>query len=98
LAHLKVLDPACGSGNFLYVAIRLLLELEKEVLTYASDHGLSRYPLVSPTQLHGLEINDYAQQLAQVVVWIGYLQWRHFNGYQIARDPVLDPIETIRHA
>ncbi|MBI1914903.1 MAG: class I SAM-dependent DNA methyltransferase [Planctomycetes bacterium] len=97
LAHLKVLDPACGSGNFLYVAIRLLLELEKEVLTYASERGLSRYPLVSPTQLHGLEINDYAQQLAQVVVWIGYLQWRHFNGYQIARDPVLDPIETIRH-
>lgn len=97
LAHVHVLDPACGSGNFLYVAINLLLDLEKEVLTYAGERGYVRYPLVKPTQLHGLEINEYARQLAQVVIWIGYLQWQHFNGYQRSRDPILDPIESIRH-
>ncbi len=41
LAHVRVLDPACGSGNFLYVAIHSLLDLEKEVVTYASGRGLS---------------------------------------------------------
>jgi type II restriction/modification system DNA methylase subunit YeeA len=97
LAHVTVLDPACGSGNFLYVAIHLLLDLEKEVLNYAGDRGVSRIPLVLPTQLLGLEVNAYAQQLAQVVIYIGYLQWRHFNGYSTRRDPILDPFENIRH-
>jgi hypothetical protein len=97
LAHVTVLDPACGSGNFLYVAIHLLLDLEKEVLTYAADHGLGRFPMVRPSQLHGLEINPYAHQLAQIVVWIGFLQWMYFNGFLGPRDPVLDPIENILH-
>ena len=74
LAHVAVLDPACGSGNFLYVAIHMLLDLEKEVIAYAATRGLSLVPQVNPSQLHGLEINPYAQQLAQVVIWIGYLQ------------------------
>ncbi len=74
LAHVTVFDPACGSGNFLYVAINLLLDLEKEVITYAAAHGLSLIPHVRPTQLSGLEVNRFAQQLAQVVIWIGYLQ------------------------
>src|SRR5204863_9489796 len=98
LDHVTVLDPACGSGNFLYVAIHLLLSLEKEVLTYAAEHDVPQFPLIRPTQLRGLEINPYAQQLAQIVVWIGYLQWQHFNGYQPTNDPVLDPIENIRLA
>jgi type II restriction/modification system DNA methylase subunit YeeA len=97
LAHVTVLDPACGSGNFLYVAIHLLLDLEKEVLSYGSERGIARIPLVRPTQLAGLEINGYAQQLAQIVIWIGYLQWKFFNGYQAPLDPVLDPFENIRH-
>ena len=96
LAHVKVLDPACGSGNFLYVAIHMLLDLEKEVITYASDRGLSPIPQVNPAQLHGLEINPYAQQLAQVVIWIGYLQWMHHNGFKMPDHPVLSPIDTIR--
>ena len=45
--------------------------------------------------LHGIEINPYAQQLAQVVIWIGYLQWMHHNGFKPPRDPVLEPIESI---
>jgi type II restriction/modification system DNA methylase subunit YeeA len=96
LAHVGVLDPACGSGNFLYVAIHMLLDLEKEVITYASDRGLSPIPRVNPAQLHGLEINPYAQQLAQVVIWIGYLQWMHFNGFKMPDHPVLTPIESIK--
>ncbi len=53
-------------------------------------------PLVHPQQLHGLEINPVAHELAQVVVWIGYLQWMRNNGFQVTRDPVLEPLETIR--
>jgi hypothetical protein len=96
LQHVTVLDPACGSGNFLYVAIHMLLDLEREVIAYAAGRGLSLVPHVSPSQLHGLEINQYAQQLAQVVIWIGYLQWMHYNGFKEPRDPVLQPIENIR--
>ncbi len=95
LAEVKVLDPACGSGNFLYVAINLLLDLEKEVITYGASHHVSWFPLVSPRQLAGLEINPYAQQLAQVVIWIGYLQWLHHNGFKTPSNPVLEPIENI---
>ncbi len=96
LAHVSILDPACGSGNFLYVAFNLLLDLEKEVIAYAAGHGVSLLPQVRPTQLAGIEINPYAQQLAQVVIWIGYLQWMHHNGFNPPRDPVLEPIESIR--
>ena len=96
LAHVVVLDPACGSGNFLYVAIHMLLDLEKEVIAYANMRGLSPVPQVNPLQLHGLEINPYAQQLAQVVIWIGYLQWMHHNGFKMPDHPVLAPIESIR--
>jgi hypothetical protein len=78
------------------VAINMLLDLEKEVVAYAAMRGLSIVPHVSPTQLHGLEINPYAQQLAQVVIWIGYLQWMHYNGFKMPDHPVLTPIETIR--
>ncbi len=96
LAHIRILDPACGSGNFLYVAINLLLDLEKEVITYGAAHGAGLFPQVRPTQLHGIEINPYAQELAQVVIWIGYLQWMHHNGFNAPRDPVLEPIESIK--
>ncbi|MDZ7619512.1 MAG: type IIL restriction-modification enzyme MmeI, partial [Patescibacteria group bacterium] len=96
LAHVRILDPACGSGNFLYVSINLLLDLEKEVIAYGATHGVSLLPHVRPTQLHGIEINPYAQQLAQVVIWIGYLQWMKQNGFRAPSDPVLEPIESIR--
>lgn len=95
LTEVSVLDPACGSGNFLYVALNLLMNLEKEVIAYAADHGVSFYPLVKPTQLHGIEINPYAQQLAQVVIWIGYLQWMHQNMFEMNKNPILSPVDTI---
>ena len=96
LAHVTILDPACGSGNFLYVAIHLLLDLEKTVIAYAANHGTNLLPQVRATQLSGIEINPYARQLAQVVIWIGYLQWKYQNGFTAPRNPVLEPIDTIR--
>lgn len=97
LAHVQILDPACGSGNFLYVAIHLLLDLEKEVIAFGAKHAIGLLPQVRPTQLHGIEINPYAQQLAQVAIWIGYLQWMHHNGFNPPRNPVLEPIDSIRN-
>lgn len=97
LAAVKILDPACGSGNFLYVAITLLLDLEKEVIAKAATYGTTLLPQVRPTQLYGLEINTYAAELAQVVIWIGYLQWMHANGFNAPRDPILEPLTTIRN-
>lgn len=98
LAHVTVLDPACGSGNFLYVALHLLLTLEKDVVTYAAARGLPvLIPAVRPTQLRGIEVNPYAQELAQVVIWIGFLQWMKFNGFVAPSDPVLDPMKNIEN-
>jgi hypothetical protein len=96
LSHVTILDPACGSGNFLYVALHLLLDLEKEVITYAARYDVGLFPAVRPTQLAGIEINEYAQELASVVIWIGYLQWMHHNGFNPPSNPVLEPIDTIR--
>lgn len=97
LAGVTVLDPACGSGNFLYVALHMLLDLEKEVLTYAESRDpQKRIPLVRPTQLKGLEVNVYARELAQVVIWIGFHQWMRFNGFVPPTDPVLQPMDSIR--
>ncbi len=97
LARVRVLDPACGSGNFLYVALRLLLDLQKEVIAFAARQGLGEIALsVSPAQLYGIEINPYAHELAQITVWIGYIQWRFDNGFGDIEDPVLRPLENIR--
>lgn len=95
LVHVKVLDPACGSGNFLYVTLQKLKDLEKEVVLYAMDRGFtSFFPLVGPWQLHGIEVNLYAYELAQMTVWIGYLQWTRNNGFGQPDDPVLRPMDT----
>jgi len=98
IAQVQVLDPACGSGNFLYVALRQLLDLEKEVVTLAGDLGVGRFfPSVSPTQLHGIEINEYANELAQATIWIGYIQWFTENGFGVPGEPILKPLDTILH-
>ena len=97
LASVTILDPACGSGNFLTVALGALLDLEKEVVTYGETAGLpGMFPEVSPRQLYGLEVNAYAHELAQVAVWIAYLQWMTANGFQPRRDPILQALDTIR--
>jgi hypothetical protein len=69
LAALKVLDPACGSGNFLYVVLQKLKDLEKEVIVFAQDRlQVSFLPTVGPWQLYGIEVNPYAHDLAQMTV------------------------------
>jgi type II restriction/modification system DNA methylase subunit YeeA len=96
IAKVRVLDPACGSGNFLYVALKQLLDLEKEIVTTAYSLGLSRFfPSVSPAQLHGIEINAYAHELAQATIWIGYIQWLHDNGFGMQSKPILKPLDTV---
>ncbi len=93
LAATTVLDPACGSGNFLYVSLQLLLGLEKEVLAYATQLGFKFSPKVGVQQLRAIEINPYAYELAQVAVQIGYLQWRRDNGFDNDRSPVLQNLD-----
>ena len=97
IATVTVLDPACGSGNFLYVAIKLLLDLEKEVIAFATQLGFKLQPRVSVQQLKAIEINPYAFELAQVSVQIGYLQWRRDNGFDNEREPVLQDLENFQN-
>ena len=99
LSTIKVLDPACGSGNFLYVALNALKDLEKEAWTYAAGLGLAQPELaVSPAQLFGIEKNPFAAELAQVVVWIGYLQWLKTNGFLEGQphEPILQALHNIQ--
>ncbi|MBW8009676.1 MAG: class I SAM-dependent DNA methyltransferase [Chloroflexi bacterium] len=96
IAGTRVLDPACGSGNFLYIALRQMLDLQKEVIQFAGRKGLDDIPLsVSPAQLYGIEINPYAHELAQTTVWIGYIQWRNENGFPDFEEPILQPLNNI---
>src|SRR5207247_180429 len=81
LAAITVLDPACGSGNFLYVSLQLLLDLEKELITFATQLGFKFEPRVNVQQLKAIEINAYDFELAQVSVQIGYLKWRRDKGF-----------------
>src|SRR6266536_6195269 len=87
LAAITVLDPACGSGNFLYVSLQLLLDLEKELITFATQLGFKFEPRVNVQQLKAIELNAYAFELAQVSVQIGYLKWRRDNGFPNEREP-----------
>ena len=98
IADTKVLDPACGSGNFLYVALRELLNLEKEVIALSTSLGFPlSIPTADPRQLYGIEINEYAYELAQATVWIGYIQWLHENGFGWPAEPLLKKLDNIEH-
>lgn len=98
MSQTRVLDPACGSGNFLYVALHEMKGLEKAVMQYATGIGLPTVVElgVSPHQFFGIETNPFAAELAQVVVWIGYLQWQRKNGFWDVSDPVLQKLDTIQ--
>ncbi|MGB4803646.1 MAG: DNA methyltransferase, partial [Anaerolineae bacterium] len=101
LARVSVLDPAAGSGNFLYLALLSLLDLWKEVYDRMLALGLTAVsPLegIAPTpgQLYGIEVNPYAHELAQATIWIGYIQWLRSNGFGAPPEPILKPIQTVR--
>jgi type II restriction/modification system DNA methylase subunit YeeA len=97
LAAITVLDPACGSGNFLYVSLQLLLDLEKELVTFATQLGFKLESRVNVQQLKAIELNAYAFELAQVSVQIGYLKWRRDNGFPNEREPVLQNLENFQN-
>jgi len=97
VSTIRVLDPACGSGNFLYVALRQLLDLEKEIIILVSKLGLKCLkPQVSPHQLYGIEVNEYAHELAQTTVWIGFIQWLYENGFGWPKPPILKSLDNIQ--
>ncbi len=98
VAGMKILDPACGSGNFLYVALQKLLDFEKEIIQYAEKNSLngSLWPQVTPRQLYGIEVSPYAYWLSQVTIWIGYLQWQAANGFAWPDNPVLSKMDNFR--
>jgi len=97
LNRFRVLDPACGSGNFLYLALKALRDVEKQAHVEAQDLGLAPELLMQtgPHNICGLEINEYAAELARTTVWIGDLQWCRRNGREIARNPILRPLDGI---
>ena len=96
LRAFTVLDPACGSGNFLYLALHALKDLEHRVQLEAEALGLQRsFPEIGPANVKGIEVNAYAAELARVSVWIGEIQWMRRNGFLESRDPILKPLDTI---
>ncbi len=97
LAATTVLDPACGSGNFLYMSLRLLKDLEGEVRRYFAALNPPFRDVVTPRQLFGIEVNEFAARLAQVALWIGYLQWRYEAEGELLphRDGVTDSPRTL---
>ena len=96
LRAFTVLDPACGSGNFLYLALQALKDLEHRVQVEAEVLGFQRaFPETGPANVKGIEINPYAAELARVSVWIGEIQWMRRNGFSGTRNPILKPLDTI---
>lgn len=99
LKAFRVLDPACGSGNFLYVALRVLKDLEHRANLEAEALGLQRQITIecSPANVLGIELNTYAAELARVTVWIGEIQWMLKNGYPIRKNPILQTLDHIEN-
>ena len=96
LRAFTVLDPACGSGNFLYLALQSLKDLEHRVQLEAEALGFQRaFPDIGPANVKGLEINPYAAELARISVWIGEIQWMRRNGFYESHNPILKPLDTI---
>ncbi len=100
LSSIRILDPACGSGNFLYVALKRLLDLwhEARIFGLGLELALALDPMPSPTQLYGIEIDFYAHEIASIVVWIGFLQWKHDHGIKDEKEPLLKKLSNIEHA
>jgi hypothetical protein len=104
LCTLRVLDPACGSANFLYVTLEHLKRLEGEVLNQLNALGETQDALdlgretVTLQQLRGIELNERAAALAELVLWIGFLQWhiRSFGNSSVA-EPVVHDYGNIEH-
>lgn len=100
LGAFRVLDPACGSGAFLYMALRHLKDFDRRVEAEAKALGVTADPKgqrITPQTVLGIEINPYAAELARVTVWIGELQWQMANGYGVTRRPILGALHGIEN-
>jgi type II restriction/modification system DNA methylase subunit YeeA len=98
LKAFRVLDPACGSGNFLYIALLELKNIEHRVNLEAEALGLPRgFPQIGPEVVLGIELSAYAAELARVSVWIGEIQWMRRNGFEAAKNPILRSLKTIEN-
>ena len=98
LKAFRVLDPACGSGNFLYIALLELKNIEHRVNLEAEALGLPRgFPQIGPEVVLGIELSAYAAELARVSVWIGEIQWMRRNGFETAKNPILRSLKTIEN-
>lgn len=95
LGEIRVLDPACGTGNFLYVAMEQLLRLEGEVRQFLLALGDAAPPIVQPNQFLGLELNPRAAVIAELVLWIGWLRYRLANTPEAIGEPVLPTLTNI---
>jgi type II restriction/modification system DNA methylase subunit YeeA len=96
LSRFRVLDPACGSGNFLYVALQALKDIELRTILDAERAGITApMPRVGLDAVMGIEIEPYAAELARVTLWIGDLQWMKRNGYTNYREPILSSLTQI---
>jgi len=97
LRAVRVLDPACGSGNFLYIALQALKDLELEAVGWGSLvlRIPQQFPGVGPEAVLGIEINPYAAELARVTIWIGEIQWMLNHGFAYRRNPVLSALDSI---
>ncbi|MEP7122186.1 MAG: DNA methyltransferase [Byssovorax sp.] len=79
LCATRVLDPACGSGNFLYVTLNILKQIESEVLALLVELGEKQEQLIriTPGNFRGIEVKPWGKEIAELVLWIGYLQWHY---------------------
>jgi hypothetical protein len=102
LCDTRVLDPACGTGNFLYVSLELMKRLEGEVLdalvSLSPQGRLEGYELrtIDPHQFLGLEVNPRAAAIAELVLWIGFLQWHFRTRGGAPPEPILRDFKTIK--
>jgi SAM-dependent methyltransferase len=101
LCATRVLDPACGTGNFLYVALELMKRLEGEVLEALVNlggqealAGLEGHT-VDPHQFFGMELNPRAAYIAELVLWIGHLQWHVRTKGGMPSEPILRAFKNI---
>jgi len=98
LSSIRVLDAACGSGNFLYLALVELKNFEHRVRFEGEMYGFHRsFCEIGPQNVIGIEVNDYAAELAKITIWIGEIQWMIRNGFGVSLNPVLKRLEHIEN-
>lgn len=96
LRNLRILDPACGSGNFLYLALQGVKDIENKANLECEMLGLApRLPIIGPEIVRGIEINPLAAELARTTVWIGDIQWRLRSGIHAKPRPILRKLDAI---